>query len=371
MSCLATAADPPRTQPHWETVAPLRFGVFETAATVTGRHIVVAGGLTQTGQATDLIQIYDAEQDRWSVGAQMPVGRCFQAQARLDDGRVLIVAGRTGEIRNLTKLRDAWIFDPIGNALEQLPDLPDAAGEPTVHRLDDGRFVVIAGNHAHLLDVPKRTWVHSIPLKAYRRCHASVVLPDGRILIVGGVGRQTLELVDLQAGNSRFAPVQLAQATDDLRAVLLKDGRVMVLGGQMTLSGDTTSRTLLVTVPGIGDNPEAWKLEAGPAFDCPAGLADMSLAAGDGWCVIVGGESQRQETDRELQLAWRLDTATGSLTRLSSTSVPHDDAAAVYRAGFVYVIGGYYVQSRLAGLLTYPVATSVVERLAVPPVSTD
>src|SRR5579883_2755742 len=85
------------------------------------------------------------------------------------------------------------------------------------------------------------------PLTAHRDRHAAAVLKDGRVLIVGGVNTVLIPLIvfpgpampwilssseRFDPGRGRFtASAAMSTARDDPTATLLDDGRVLVVGG--------------------------------------------------------------------------------------------------------------------------------------------
>jgi hypothetical protein len=89
-------------------------------------------------------------------------------------------------------------------------------------------------------------WSALPDLPAGRNCAASVRLPDGRTMLIGGVsGRQALASVLVLAadvsGWSDLPPLTGARA--GAAAALLPDGKVLVAGGQTGSAVDTALNT--------------------------------------------------------------------------------------------------------------------------------
>ena len=67
--------------------------------------------------------------------------------------------------------------------------LPDELGDAVATFLADGRVLVVTGANVLTFDPTKRTWAKIGSLDRPRWSNGSVVLADGRILLIGGEGR--------------------------------------------------------------------------------------------------------------------------------------------------------------------------------------
>ncbi len=169
------------------------------------------------------------------------------------DGKVFL-AGGTGDQNYMCE-----VFDPSTHTTETTDWLHTKVGSTWTHRslmtshlLSDGRVILLGGlgsreDTVYLAPVgivevydpltKKLTVVK--PLTTPRYSHASALLPDGRILVIGGVGfdgvsRASLnstELYDPSSGTVTPGP-PMSVARHNCRATLLPDGRVYVSGGE-------------------------------------------------------------------------------------------------------------------------------------------
>ena len=122
-------------------------------------------------------------------------------------------------------------------------------------RLDDGRVLVAGGfdvgghagppweNQAELYDPQTEAWTATAPMSTPRAAHAAVKLKDGRVLVVGGetfggVFVNTAEIFDPQSETWTPAAPMFVPREEPI-ARLLEDGRVLVAGG--TTFGGTTN----------------------------------------------------------------------------------------------------------------------------------
>ena len=114
----------------------------------------------------------------------------------------------------------------------------------TATLLSDGRVLVSGGyngtaplNSAELYDPATGAWTPTGPLVTQREYHTATLLPNGRVLVSGGYGGTSAgilasaELYDPATGTWTATTGSLATARDYHAATLLPDGRVLVSGG--------------------------------------------------------------------------------------------------------------------------------------------
>ena len=166
------------------------------------------------------------------------IRRAGAAGVRLDDGRVLIVGGSDGT----AALGSASIFDPSTRAFTELEGAMSAARiQPTATTLLDGRVLVVGGyneagveSSADVFDPATGVFapVGSLPKP---RLASAVLLPDGRVLITGGLGAdgRCTDAVDIfdPAVGSFVSAARLVHPRCEHQAVALPDGRALVTGG--------------------------------------------------------------------------------------------------------------------------------------------
>ncbi len=330
--------------------------VFLAGGTRIDHTAVITGGITQSGVTSDQVQIFDLNTLKWSNPIKLKTARCWHAQVTLDDGRVLVAGGQTGTAPNgLKAIGSCELIDAKNRTVTEVAALLRPTDQPTAHVLAAGLVVIVGGKHASILDTTRLRWFRHIPLRQSRSAHCSVLLPEGEILVIGGLNRRSLELVDPARGVSRMLSAQLPHVIDDLRAVVLPDGRVWILGGQHSQTGQTTDATWLVSL----EDPRHTTIEPGPMLEIDDGVADHSLANVGRWTVLVGGESQQNGDDTELKTAKLLDRQTLKITALPSTHWPHDDAVIVTDDHDIFVFGGFATAQQF----NLPLAVGVIERL--------
>jgi RHS repeat-associated protein len=188
--------------------------------------------------------------------------------------------------------------------------------------LPDGRVLVLGGQGAQgptaavaLFD--PRTSVTSAlpPLQQARAWHTATVLPDGTVLVFGGLTASgqptaTAEMIDPVAGTvTASGPLGLA-ARADHTATLLTDGRVLLAGGD----GATGA-------PAV--NAEFWDPATGSVAPAPAALAadrthHTALLMPDGSVLLSGGTTR---AGAALTSAERLDPGSLAVTQEATAPV--------------------------------------------------
>lgn len=381
----------PEAQARWFDLPPMPVGVFDASAVKSGRSAIITGGLGSMGMTCSTVQILDLDSLDWTTPMALKTPRCQHAGVAIDDGLVLVAGGKTGTlVTGLLPTPDCELIDLANGSVELLPPLPTPSDGPTAHRLPNGQAVVIGDRHASLFDPKTRSWGSHIPLREPRSCHASLVLPDGRVLVIGGVNRDTIELVDFDQQRSILLADRLPMPLDDLRALLLPDGRVWILGGQNSRTGDTTDRTWLMDLTAnkhqrLIEGPSlslAEKEQVPMSHGCRheaewATVADAFLTIHEsaGGAILGGGESQQKNQDTELDAVRFLDFNTLTVRSLPKMNQPHDDAVAVAIEQGVIVMGGYLIETVCLPLLAgqsvavrtrRPTASNRVELLLLP-----
>ena len=265
-----------------------------------GKALVV-GGLDSKGIGIGNGEIYDPSLDSWSPTGIMVTPRGNHSSELLSDGRVIAVGGKSSQVR---MAGSAEIYDPSSNSWNWL------AGDGTTRDSFDsvllpGGKVLISGGYASLrksygtkldtsivevFDVNTSKFSEVSPLAHDRRNHTSLLLPDGRVLVVGGLVDDTVdgpkkdtlastEIYDIESDSWSLGAV-MAQGRGLHTATILLDGKILVIGGVNTARQTISSAELY-----------------DPTTDSWAPAASMSQARdghtgtllSDGRVLVVGG----------------------------------------------------------------------------------
>jgi hypothetical protein len=172
-----------------------------------------------------------------TVGS-MSTARAYPSMTVLADGRVL-VAGGTGSTGTLTT---AEIYDPTTRTFRATSGpMANGHSSPTSVLLNDGRVIVSGGDSppgpAIEIYDPATDRFTTPPQPASRHLYAPLVkLPDGRVLLASGtdevqISTTLVEIFD-PAANSWSAAGNLVTPRFQHGAELLRDGRVLIVGGR-------------------------------------------------------------------------------------------------------------------------------------------
>jgi hypothetical protein len=214
-----------------------------TATRLSDGRVLVAGGFGTNGGDEAGAELFDPRTGQFTPAHPMSVGRQSHTATLLSDGRVLIVGGYdpAGE-----RLPTAELYDPETQRFSLTGSMAAARADHTATLLDDGRVLIVGGTGAgftflataELYDPSSEKFVPTGPMSVPRESATATRLADGRVLVAGGhAGRHedihvyaTAELFDLRTG--RFRRVgDMVTPRHKHDAVLLADGRVLIVGG--------------------------------------------------------------------------------------------------------------------------------------------
>jgi hypothetical protein len=202
--------------------------------------------------ATSSVESLDLSTMRWSAAGCMPSlpdPRAFHSVSCCADGRAVVCGGYnhggTDPMRHLRGTAVQWL--PGTAAWSALPDLPVGRSSAASVVLPDGRTMLIGGTSAGqvvasvlVLAADGSAWLDLEPMIVLRHHAAAVVLPDGKVLVAGGKsGRgantalSTAELWDPATQKWTVLP-PMAHKRSYSTACVLPSGRVAVVGGDGT-----------------------------------------------------------------------------------------------------------------------------------------
>jgi Galactose oxidase, central domain len=217
-------------------------------------------------------------------------------------------------------------------------------------RLADGRVLLAGGQYdttggpqtiadAEVYDRVTNTFTVTGSLNQDRSSHAAVLLPDGRVLIVGGTHTttpgqgfclNTAEIYDPSGGDNgsgSFTPLTdtMSVARCSPRAVLLSTGNVLIVGG---------------------DSPEADLFDPGSSTFSATGSMASRHASGtatllaDGRVLVAGGSTATGPVDTPAVEIY--DPTSGVFTAVASMVTARQEfTATLLPDGRVLAVGGY------------------------------
>lgn len=335
---------------------------FHRASVLSNGFVMVSGGLRlQVFPSPSLVSLngisfFNPSTNTFSasftpLGGGGPVApvlataRSSHTQTTLLDGRVLITGGNVNAVGTNpgTPTASVEIFNPQTGLVSAGPAMSVARSDHRASLLPDGRVVVSGMTSWQIFDPNTSTWSANFSMEEGRIAHAAIVLADfagagqHRVLLIAGAGSapDTLELLDPDTGTSTSMLSMLDEGVDDLAASLLDDGRVLIVGGQSMITGNTLNFTYLY-------DPQTDVISPGPVLPNRAGgIADHQLVEMGRYIAVFGGEEEQAGADTELNYAAVFDRATESWTWNGAMNHIHDDfASATLNDGRILLIGG-------------------------------
>ena len=202
---------------------------------VSGGHPPVSG---HPGIGVKLTDVFNPIAKTWTPGPTLDQARWYPSNVSLGDGTTLIFSG------NEVQGDPVLTVDRYDPATGQLTTLPATANRkltlyPKLHLMANGKLFLAGASRAGAwFDPDTATWSAAPRMVQGRQSFASVVLPDQRVMAIGGTGpKSSAEIVDLSAPNPAWkltAPMHFGRTHPN--AVLLPDGKVFVVGGGTSVS---------------------------------------------------------------------------------------------------------------------------------------
>lgn len=235
----------PRTRRS--TVLPQRVlgRINQQATAAWGGRVIVTGGTEWVGglwSSVSRVDVYLPWSRQWLAGASMLQPRSDHGATSLLDGRVLVAGGND----DARILRSAEIYDPTRDVWAPAEPMPRARTQFSIATLPDGSVLVAGGfqgdglmTRTTLLYEPRvDRWIEGPQMGEVRLNHSMVKLPNGDLLFFGGEGPAagTAERYSWRERGFVHAGV-LGEPRLVAQGALLPDGRVIAVGG---LSQDRT-----------------------------------------------------------------------------------------------------------------------------------
>jgi hypothetical protein len=243
----------------------------------------------------------------------------------------------------------------------------DLGGDMTVARSDhasmllpDGRVLVMGGTDSvnvlkssELFDPSTETWRASGDMKAARRGHSATLLADGKVLVTGGFdGKAALATAEIYDPSTGVWTATLGPMVSSRRfhsAVLLSDGKVLIAGGVVgpLVTADPKATELYNPATGLF-TAYATFTETAAGSGIGTGLALPEARQGHtatklstGHVLFVGNSGVNSAAAK--LLAYDSATPTASTWALAGTmtNTRYNHAAAVLNDNNVLITGGF------------------------------
>ena len=230
---------------------------FPDAAVLNDGRVVVVGGTeigsgpSDTFRSLGIVEAYDPSTDTWHTLEPMNHPAVQRWLVTLDDGRILAAGGFIYEPDMERWVSEVEIYDPDTN--KWMPAESMTAPHSQAIVLMDGRVLATGGVLPHTDSPASETydpatgeWTETGAMSQHRSSHTLTLLPDERVLAVGGIGPMGDDDYIMHSTTEIFDPVtntwspgpELSQPRAIHSATLMPNGSVLIVGGVSERNGE-------------------------------------------------------------------------------------------------------------------------------------
>jgi hypothetical protein len=321
---------------------PVAARFSHTATLLANNKVLIAGGMERNGIWLDSAELYDPSSGRFTAAGKMRSRRAGATATLLPNGKVLIAGGNEGPGSSVAT---AEIYDPATNTFAPAVDMSIPRGHAVGVSLKSGMLLIAGGSSrgdddqlasAEIYDPAAGKFTATGSMHTARSSFSAVALKDGRVMVMGGYSggqypyhkvEATAEVYDPATGSFTLTG-RMTTPRYKHGAVLLPDGRVLVVGGS-----NEDRRKYEYSSTEIFD-PKTAKFTAGPEmkfqrFKLPAGV----VALRNGRVLVAGGAEQPE----------LYDPATGVFVPLAGSTLDGFlfSTATLLQDGRVLLVDGY------------------------------
>jgi hypothetical protein len=217
----------------------------QSATLLPNGKVLIAGGMERNGKYDASAELYDPRSGTFTATGSMSSAREGHAAILLRNGKVLLAGGSPGTGTNLST---AELYDPATGTFHPTGSMTSPRSHPATVLLNDGKVLLIGGDGAHederlssaeLYDLATGRFTSTGSMHVPREMHTAVLLKDGRILVVGGSSAGSYPNSQIEASAEIYDPAtgrfsmtgSMSVPRHKLAAALLPDGKVLVVGG--------------------------------------------------------------------------------------------------------------------------------------------
>jgi hypothetical protein len=218
--------------------------LWHTANLLPDGNVMMVGGWRGDHEPSGQVDLFDVQARWFHAAGRLRVGRQYHRTVNLHDGRLLVTGGdawRTGP-------PSAEIIDPENGTIMDTGTPVEGRSNHTATVLEDGRVLLVggigsSGEKPCEITPTAETWdpgdgkfrKAAGALGVPRVGHAASLLPDGRVLIIGGwtTGLEYMlaEVFSPETETFAVVPSPDDRVRTEHATLQLEDGSVLVLGG--------------------------------------------------------------------------------------------------------------------------------------------
>jgi N-acetylneuraminic acid mutarotase len=235
-------------QDRWTALEPAPLERTEVAAARLGRFVYVVGGFDgPSGRTVAAVERYDIRRDRWRLLPEMPVALNHPTTVA-HRGMLYVHGGYTGA-DDLTAPTGALLrYDPARRRWRRLPASPTPRAAHALAAID-GRIYAAGGandsgslSSLEIYDIQRRRWSRGPGFPGPARNHTTGVASGGRFYVLAGRDAGNFTAAERYDPRRRawetLPPLRVARG--GIASARLRDGRIVVFGGERLEPGGTT-----------------------------------------------------------------------------------------------------------------------------------
>jgi len=164
----------------WSSAGSLaeKRGGGHTATLLADGRVLVVGGST-------LVEVYDPSSGQWSAAGNIERARLWHTATLLEDGRVLVAGGEDASSRKA--FLSAEVYDPSTGEWSSTGGLEEEHTRDKAILLDDGTVLIMGLLITEIYDPATGTWSSAGKMSKQRfGGYSATKLKDGRVLVTGG-----------------------------------------------------------------------------------------------------------------------------------------------------------------------------------------
>lgn len=285
----------------------MEYDLFCSAhVTAPDGEVFVVGGTAwngANGDGTEQTAFFDPATESWRVGPTMTALRWYPTVTTLANGDAMVVAG---SVQLGNQVGEVERFDASSGDFSVLPSSATSTMKtyPRMFLLRDGRLVRVGIEiETRFLDPETATWTTGPSMSTARVRGSAVLLPGlDRILAVGGAKSQTgatlasTEILDLGAAQPEWQPSgSMHVPRRNVNVVLLPDGKVLAVGGN---KGTEPFNDPVLSSELYDPATGSWSLMA--SQEAPRAYHSTAVLLPDGRVLSAGQNSGTMQTTMEI-----------------------------------------------------------------------